>query len=506
MEEEWKFIHKVKKGDGLWKVATQHNVKPWTSLAARNGLKCDANLEVGQELLVPNSNGECCRPAEVDNEAEEQPSSADTSEVAIDKKLRKISKVTSSGAIILKKKKLKLKETLDRTVDKKGMEGYLVCDGATFSCNQGSEPKSVAKAFMNRKVVIADNKPVMTTGDTSILSFNFKNCKAKNNSPCAPNVNWKDFYGDIDIGMAGNPLLSCSSGNCSLGGGIISIKKHGQGGDVSAAMETRMGNGVFIYTASPLLSASEKAEKPSVDSISGKYTKGGEVKDVSGKKTYEIERTQDGVSVELKAKLSNNGGDANLVNWIIHRDVEGTFVQYKLYANYGETFDFNTKDIFVFDGIYKIECYGWKCSSSLNSCSVVINYQSNKPISIEMPKGDLAIKDVYVNFRAKYSYDSKDDPLDSKDDPLNWSIIQLYSDQSVILYIENSDGVVVNNLPAPKMKEDKLNFAYLLHPLTKNPDGSIDIVFFNSGTYLISATDKKKRLGFRKKLQLPKIW
>ena len=68
---------------------------------------------------------------------------------------------------------------------------------------------------------------IATNGDKDGSSLNFGNCKARNNSPCMPLIQWKYFYDKILISDKLFPLTMRSEGTC-LCGGIVSFVTSGQ--------------------------------------------------------------------------------------------------------------------------------------------------------------------------------------------------------------------------------------------------------------------------------------
>ncbi|MCG8894389.1 LysM peptidoglycan-binding domain-containing protein [Tenacibaculum finnmarkense] len=473
------FKHTVKPGESQWSVAKKHKI-PAKELANKNGLGETDNLEVGQTLLVSNSGGACCEPVieEVCSEPTPFTYPLEENTVAVDNTYvaKKFYEFSSF------KTKL-IEETIDNTVDKDGKNGYLVCDRATFCCNMSTVANSKGTAIpniavtKNKKVMIAENKLVITNKETDEKSFNFGVCSAKYpNPPCLPKIVWQDFYANIDIEKSGqNPLLSCSKGTCSTGGGTVEIAENGQGGDVSAIMEDRVNGETVLYMVNPMLAASEAKRKPYVSSISAQYNNEKDIcENIKGKKSITIEKTTTNKPIFFTAKPRASSKNNDLINWVVYKKVNGTYSKYKIFANYGKTLQLNIKD--MPEGDYQIEGYGRNSSTSLNNCSIAITYKGNKLNELVVTKGDKGLKGVPMIFEAKYTFKV---PIYNL---LRWKVSQLQGSQKTLLY--NKENNFLNDI----LSVDAFNLLSLKKAFSIK-DNTLKAIFSNGGEYQVEVYD-----------------
>lgn len=113
-------------------------------------------------------------------------------------------------------------------------EVEVIVDGAKCSCILGSKSGKLSVISQMRVFCNGGNKLIATDQDKSFFSLSFGNCKAKNNSPCMPNIEWNNVYQNINIAGSLKILTMNSVGICNVGGGIIRYSSSGQDEKVNA--------------------------------------------------------------------------------------------------------------------------------------------------------------------------------------------------------------------------------------------------------------------------------
>ncbi|WP_196892270.1 LysM peptidoglycan-binding domain-containing protein [Aureivirga marina] len=487
---DWNFEHTVKSGESQYSVSKKHNVSS-RELAKKNNLGLKDHLQIGQKLIVPNSGGNCCTQILEEVSVEPETNSlmdrfwnttSKSTNVAIDNTFvaKRFYEFSTSKTNVVE-------ETVDASVEKGGKTGYLVCDGATFFCNQSNAANSKGNAIppiaitKTKKVVIAESKLVITNKEVDQSSFNFGSCKPKNNGPCVPNIVWADFYENIDIEKAGQkPLLSCSKGTCSTGGGTVEIGMHGQGSEVSAIMEERTVGNPNLYMVNPMLDKKKlKNNKPYVDRVSAKYDNEEDIcTEVKGKGIIKLEKKEKGKKITLTAKERYNKNQ-DLIHWMIYKLNGSKYEQYLNYLHYGETFVLDTENLP--EGKYRIEPYGRSSSSRLSSTSIEIHHFKNKIEKLITLHGDNGLSNVLMEFEAKYLIDTKESHV------LSWEVAEITEKGRTVLFNKENNllGQILTMYDNYVAKKDHFEAS----------ENILKATFSNKGNYEITVFDKKNPLN-----------
>lgn len=119
------------------------------------------------------------------------------------------------------------KEEKVRNRELAGGSVEVIGDQALCQCSNGSVQIPLKVTSQQKFYCNSASRLIATNGDKDGSSLNFGNCKARNNSPCMPLIQWKYFYDKILISDKLFPLTMRSEGTC-LCGGIVSFVTSGQ--------------------------------------------------------------------------------------------------------------------------------------------------------------------------------------------------------------------------------------------------------------------------------------
>ncbi len=138
-------------------------------------------------------------------------------------------------------------------------KGWLVCHGATCMCDGAVVPQTTLKVINTKEQYVNDtdgtSKLIATDAEKTVASLNFGNCKTKdpkNPPPCNAQLSWSKVYENVLIDNKNKILLHSSEAKCSFGPGRITILKHGQEAEASAA-DAAAANAAVLPAANPLL-------------------------------------------------------------------------------------------------------------------------------------------------------------------------------------------------------------------------------------------------------------
>ncbi|SDQ16945.1 protein of unknown function [Chryseobacterium soldanellicola] len=143
-------------------------------------------------------------------------------------------------------------------------EKYLVCQGATCSCQFGTVPdqlkvKTQRKRYINDKdgsyKLTATHKDIGKTFQNNT----FGNCSKMNNNPCQVTVTeWSGYYEKIILeDNGGKVLLEDSKATCPMGSkDCITIIKHGQTIELGK-QNLKNVSSLKIHLMSPLMNVDE---------------------------------------------------------------------------------------------------------------------------------------------------------------------------------------------------------------------------------------------------------
>jgi len=119
------------------------------------------------------------------------------------------------------------KEEKVRNRELAGGSVEVIGDQALCQCSNGSAQIPLKVTSQQKFYCNSASRLIATNGDKDGSSLNFGNCKARNNSPCMPLIQWKYFYDKILISDKLSPLTMRSEGMC-LCGGTVSFVTSGQ--------------------------------------------------------------------------------------------------------------------------------------------------------------------------------------------------------------------------------------------------------------------------------------
>lgn len=119
------------------------------------------------------------------------------------------------------------KEKKARNRELTGGSVEVIGDQALCQCSNGSAQVPLKVTSQQKFYCNSASRLIATNGDKDGSSLNFGNCRARNNSPCMPLIQWKHFYDKILISDRLFPLTMRSEGTC-LCGGTVSFVTSGQ--------------------------------------------------------------------------------------------------------------------------------------------------------------------------------------------------------------------------------------------------------------------------------------
>lgn len=350
-------------------------------------------------------------------------------------------------------------------------QGKLVVEGATVQCNQGTTPTSpVTVKHTNDSRYTVNGKKLMTWLEDDIQHFNFGSCRPKNNAACSPNVKWSDYYQNADFHGV-NPLLECSRGTCSVGGGTITITNHGQRGTPSntiAANVNRDTYDIVMVTNTPVANQGQNCSVQSIQLLTPTPA--------SAKSTVNVEFGKRQM-LNFTARVSS-GSNASLVNWVIFHG-KGTTDRNRTWVHKGPVFNLHADSLPK--GEYRVEAYGR--SPGDQNCSIYLNVTENKLekiIATPNTANGLTKRTPY-QFTAQYNFATQNNNNlfgnmfglgGSSLGNVSWEISQ----GNNILY--NTNGISSNSVQA-----------------TKTASNQISVIFQNDGNYKIKAFDKATARG-----------
>ncbi|WP_143304518.1 PAAR-like protein [Chitinophaga vietnamensis] len=111
---------------------------------------------------------------------------------------------------------------------------FMVCHGATCTCDKAHEPSpKTLHVVSHKKYIINDDasKLLATTLENNVAALNFGSCNvpsANNPSPCTAQLKWKDYYENVTLPGGSHVLTEKSTATCTAKGGNIKIVQHGQ--------------------------------------------------------------------------------------------------------------------------------------------------------------------------------------------------------------------------------------------------------------------------------------
>lgn len=344
-------------------------------------------------------------------------------------------------------------------------QGKLVVEGAIVQCNQGTTPTSpVTVKHTNDSRYTVNGKKLMTWLEDDIQHFKFGSCRAKNNSPCSPNVKWSEYYKNAEFHGV-NPLLDCSRGTCSMGGGTITITNHGQRGTPSSKIAANVNRDTYdivMVTNTPIANQGENCSVQSIKLVSPTIV----IADTTV--NVELNKKQ---TLNFSAKVSN-GSNPALTNWVLFNG-KGIQDRNRTWVHKGPIF--NLQGDSLQKGEYRIEAYGKNPGDK--NCSIYLNVTENKLEKIICtPNATNGLtKRTPYQFTAQYYFPTQTNQTTfgnifdfggSRLGNVNWEISQ----GNTILY--NSSGITSNTIQ-----------------VIKNASNQISVVFYNDGNYKIKAYD-----------------
>lgn len=108
------------------------------------------------------------------------------------------------------------KEEKVRNRELAGGSVEVIGDQALCQCSNGSAQIPLKVTSQQKFYCNSASRLIATNGDKDGSSLNFGNCKARNNSPCMPLIQWKYFYDKILISDKLFPLTMRSEGDVPL--------------------------------------------------------------------------------------------------------------------------------------------------------------------------------------------------------------------------------------------------------------------------------------------------
>lgn len=343
-------------------------------------------------------------------------------------------------------------------------QGKLVVEGATVQCNQGTTPTSpVTVKHPNDDRYTVNGKKLMTWLEDDIQHFNFGSCRPKNNAACSPNVKWSDYYNNADFHRV-NPLLDCSRGTCSVGGGTITITNHGQRGTPSntiAANVNRDTYDIVMVTNTPVANQGQNCSVQSIQLLTPTPA--------AAKSTVNVEFGKRQM-LNFTARVSN-GSNPALVNWVIFHG-KGTTNRNRTWVHKGPAFNLHADSLRK--GEYRVEAYGR--SPGDQNCSIYLNVTENKleKITSTPDTANGLTKRTPYQFTAHYYFatQNNNNPFGNLFGmgPSLGNVFWEISQGNNILY--NSSAITSNTIQ-----------------VVKNASNQISVVFNNDGNYKIKAYD-----------------
>lgn len=344
-------------------------------------------------------------------------------------------------------------------------QGKLVVEGATVQCNQGTTPTSpVTVKHANDSRYTVNGKKLMTWLEDDIQHYNFGSCRPKNNAACSPNVKWTDYYNNADFHGV-NPLLDCSRGTCSVGGGTITITNHGQRGTPSntiAANVNRDTYDIVMVTNTPVANQGQNCSVQSIQLITPTPA--------AAKSTVNVELGKRQM-LNFTAHVSN-GSNPALVNWVIFHG-KGATDRNRTWVHKGPAFNLHADSLPK--GEYRVEAYGR--SPGDQNCSIYLNVTENKlkEITCTPTAANGLTKRTPYQFTAQYYFATQNNNNNPFGNLFGFgtslgNVFWEISQGNNILY--NSSGITSNTIQ-----------------VVKNASNQISVVFNNDGNYKIKAYD-----------------
>ena len=153
----------------------------------------------------------------------------------------------------------KEKKTQNRELVGESVE--IIGDQALCQCVNGSVQVPLKVTSQQKFYCNSASRLIATNGDNDGRSLNFGSCKARNNSPCMPMIQWKHFYDKILFGNTLSPLTMKSQGMCTFGG-TVSFVTSGQ--QVMVKPPCSVGEARRIVHTNPLFKEEDMKGKASV--------------------------------------------------------------------------------------------------------------------------------------------------------------------------------------------------------------------------------------------------
>ncbi len=354
-------------------------------------------------------------------------------------------------------------------------KGYLIVEGAKMNCNKGTLPQvPVIVKHKNDDRYTINGKKLVTWLEDDEQHFIFGSCSAKNNAPCKPQIKWKDYYKNLDF-HGTNPLLTCSSGKCSVGGGDIKILSHGQTSTPSKTIAVNHNNDTYdlvLVSNTPIADLGENCSVSEIVVYNLPY-KSGSTLNIRHGKNHEL----------IFGALVGKGSNVSLVNWALFRG-EDTSDRMKTWTHFGPSLKLKIVDT-LSQGKYRIEAYVKKPGD--DNCSFILNVTKNdiEKIIISPSVSDGAAKLIPYTFEAKYYFGEKSNDEESILDNIINNFTGVSPSKNLTWQIFKKDSLLYDSANEVDSKVLEV----------KKSKDSITVHFYNTGKYSIIAQDLYMSVG-----------